>query len=109
MGLTDAVELVALDNSTCARRSDGSVTCWGEGDHGELGAGTSDAKTPAAPVALPRPATSLTAGSSFACAMTDDGCLWCWGDDSTGQLGDGPGSPGGVRAVLLGTCSEPPT
>jgi hypothetical protein len=40
--------------------------------------------------------------------MTDDGCLWCWGDDSMGQLGDGPGTPAGVRPVLLGMCSEPP-
>jgi alpha-tubulin suppressor-like RCC1 family protein len=108
VGLTDAVDLAALDATTCARKQGGGVVCWGEGDHGELGVGLADASTPGAPLPLPRPAVSLTAGQSFACAMTDDGCLWCWGDDSTGQLGDGPGSPGGIRPVLLGTCAEPP-
>ena len=107
-GLDDAVELAALDWSTCARRADGSVVCWGEGDHGELGAGTDDRAAPGPAVPLPAPAVALAGGESFACARTDDGCLWCWGLDGSGQLGDGPGDPGGVRPVLLGACTESP-
>jgi len=107
VGLGDAVEIEALDNSTCARRANGSIVCWGEGDHGELGAGGADRATPGDAVPLAAPAISLAAGESFACAITNDGCSWCWGLDTAGELGDGPGSPGGVRPVLLGACNAP--
>jgi alpha-tubulin suppressor-like RCC1 family protein len=108
VGLDDAVEIAALDWSTCARKRDGSVVCWGEGDHGELGVGASDVHAPGAAVPLPAPAAQLAAGESFACALDTGGCLWCWGLDTAGELGDGPGSPGGVRPVLLGACNAAP-
>ena len=107
VGISEAVEIEALDWTTCARRANGSIVCWGEGDHGELGAGSADRATPGDAVPLPSPAVSLTAGENFACAITNDGCSWCWGLDTAGELGDGPGSPGGVRPVMLGACNAP--
>jgi alpha-tubulin suppressor-like RCC1 family protein len=107
-GITDAVELVALDWANCVRRRDGEVVCWGEGDRGELGSGVVDRPSPGAPVPLPAPAVALTAGEHHACALTTDGCVWCWGSDSAGQLGDGPGLGTGVRPALLGACTRAP-
>jgi alpha-tubulin suppressor-like RCC1 family protein len=101
-GLTDVVEVVALDWSTCARDRAGTVTCWGMGDKGQLGDGVDNRLQPGPPVALPRPAIALTAGENHACALTDDGCAWCWGANQRGQLGNGRDDGGeALRPVLL--------
>ncbi|MCE9580806.1 MAG: hypothetical protein K8W52_47270 [Deltaproteobacteria bacterium] len=105
-GITDAVELVALDWANCVRRRDGQVVCWGEGDRGELGSGTANRTSPGDPVPLPSAAIALTAGEHHACAITADGCVWCWGADTAGQLCDGPGLGTGVRPALIGACTR---
>ena len=107
LGITDAVELVALDWSSCVRRRGGEVVCWGRGDRGELGSGTTDRPTPGDPVPLPSAAVALTGGEHHACAITADGCVSCWGADTAGQLGDGPGLGTGVRPALIGACAKP--
>ena len=68
-GLTDAVEVVASVSSVCARRSDGSVSCF---EHG----------SPATPVAGLSGITRLAGDESLACALGSDGGVSCWGAEA---------------------------
>jgi cysteine-rich repeat protein len=90
---------VALtDSATCARTAHETVFCWGRGDNGQLGYGSSetvgDDELPRewegfGPVKLSRAATQIDAGSEHVCARTDDARLRCWGRADLGQLGQG--------------------
>jgi alpha-tubulin suppressor-like RCC1 family protein len=42
VGLTDAVDVDLGENYSCAVRSDGSISCWGGNDEGQLGLGSLD-------------------------------------------------------------------
>jgi hypothetical protein len=104
-GLDEVEQIVASrgelfiqgESSTCARRADGSVRCWGANSFGQLGDGTlNDSTVPAAVIGLDD-ATSLAVGLGHACASTEEGTAVCWGSDDSGQLGDG--TAGGVSTV----------
>jgi alpha-tubulin suppressor-like RCC1 family protein len=87
------VDLVAGAGFNCARLMDGAVRCWGANDRGQLGDGTTRARTRPTPVTLPGPAAELAAGDEFACARLNDGRVFCWGDNRSGQLGRGSFDP----------------
>lgn len=104
---TQAAQVVAREDNglfhTCARRTDGSVWCWGSG---LLGHGT--ATQSAAPLqvdSLETHVAELATGIEDTYARKADGSLWCWGHNSFGELGDGTTTlrmtP--VRVVSLGT------
>ena len=107
---------------TCAVDQAGGVWCWGADDRGQLGRGTAGANVdlgaPAA-VALPAPASSVSAGGAHSCASLGDASVWCWGANDSGQLGDGTtvdrptpvraaGAGGTVSAGALHTCASGP-
>jgi alpha-tubulin suppressor-like RCC1 family protein len=91
------VELALLTETSCARRENGQVRCWGRGQNGELGDGAM-AHAPGCPtgpavsedcsarpvtVALPGddPAAAISShGGVSACAIDDDGDVHCWGE-----------------------------
>jgi alpha-tubulin suppressor-like RCC1 family protein len=73
---------------TCALQNDGSLWCWGDNHHGQLGLvldAVYDVPT--------RVGTDLWASLSTAifqtCGTRSDGSLWCWGRNAEGQLGVG--------------------
>lgn len=79
---------------TCVVAS-GAVYCWGVGDNGRLGHGTSPS-VQNSPVAVSmsgalagKTVTKVSAGGLHTCAITSDGGLYCWGWNPVGQLGDG--------------------
>ncbi|MEY4226308.1 MAG: hypothetical protein RL190_1065, partial [Actinomycetota bacterium] len=73
----------------------GSVKCWGEGFHGQLGNGaTANQNTPVDVVATGGSGTltditQIAAGSYHTCALTTSGSVKCWGYGYYGQLGNG--------------------
>lgn len=84
-GLEGVEEVVATVDATCARMTDGTVRCWGDNRHGELGQGyfsdggaKSASGTPAV-VPLPRQATRLQGSGETFCASLADGSTACWG------------------------------
>jgi alpha-tubulin suppressor-like RCC1 family protein len=91
--------VVAGDTHTCARLTDGSVTCWGDNRFGQLGAGDRAPHARArvaldgvniAKVFLPAGDGDITSDRAvFACAITTDNTLYSWGDNRFGQLGTG--------------------
>ncbi|MDP6661833.1 MAG: hypothetical protein QF545_02700 [Candidatus Thalassarchaeaceae archaeon] len=86
--------LVALDVGfmhTCGILDDGSVYCWGNNSHGQLGDGTNITSAYARAASLPpgRMAISIDAGREHTCAILDDSSAYCWGRNTEGQIGDG--------------------
>lgn len=82
----------------CALLGDGSVRCWGDNSHGQLGQGPIDVAPHLVPTAvqgLPGVVASIGAGDLHACAiMKKDGAVWCWGSNQDHQLGLGEAIPG---------------
>lgn len=97
------VELAGGGRSTCARRYDGSVWCWGGTNNG----GTGPTVAPSV-VTLPSAALRLRAGGvdddTVLCAETTSDGWYCWGGSATGAIGNGAasGTPVPVPASAFG-------
>ncbi|GEM_PF-963789 len=104
--LEGIVELATAARTTCARRYDGAVFCWGGVFTGATGSPTTPSQ-----VALP-PVSRLRGGgrargfdyTSVMCAETASG-WFCWGGSTTGSLGQGNTSsaPTPVPASAFGS------
>jgi alpha-tubulin suppressor-like RCC1 family protein len=92
--------IVASDSHTCARRTDGTLRCWGNNQYGQLGLGedTSPRSTPTevpdlagatGAVYVPTGIGMISSRTASTCARKRDGTLWCWGNNQYGQLGLG--------------------
>jgi len=87
-----AVSLSAGGYHTCAILDDGSVSCWGRNDAGQLGnGGVTDTAipTPTSSLGTDRTAVALSSGKYHTCAILDNGSVSCWGYGAEGQLGNG--------------------
>ena len=88
-----ATAISAGARHTCALLDNGSVSCWGDGENGQLGNGalqsTSSVPSPLLPFPSGQKAMTLSSGNSHTCAILDDGAIACWGAGSEGQLGNG--------------------
>ena len=86
-------ELLGIGSFTCARLDDGTVACFGNDDHGELGDGKRSPRARPARIDGLHDAIGLTAGTNHACALVAEGAaggsVRCWGRNHGGQLGDG--------------------
>lgn len=96
-GVTGAVDVATGYRFSCALLRDGTVTCWGKNDLGELGRGSTSpfAEAGAVPgltdvvqVTAHGPQDGATEGG-HACALRRNGEVYCWGKNDLGQLGDG--------------------
>lgn len=74
---------------TCVLHGGGTVSCWGPGEHGELGQGDVADRFAPARVSGIRDAVAVAVGADHTCAAHRSGRVSCWGDGSRGQLGDG--------------------
>ncbi|MFO0626010.1 MAG: hypothetical protein U0325_10375 [Polyangiales bacterium] len=83
---------VAVQATTCALLSDGTVRCWGAGP--ARGTGSTEACPVPGLVPGLTGATQISVGTDFACARRTGmpTPIWCWGNDGWGQLGRG-GAP----------------
>ena len=84
---TSVGEVSLGDTFACARKTDGTLWCWGAGFLGDgSGAGS---LTPIPVTALGSGVAEVATGNGAACARKGDGTLWCWGDNTFGVLGNG--------------------
>jgi alpha-tubulin suppressor-like RCC1 family protein len=79
----------AGDEHTCARKTDGTLWCWGYNGFGQLGDGTATSSATPVQVAASGFFIEVSAGGYHTCARKSDSTLWCWGDNDVGMLGDG--------------------
>jgi alpha-tubulin suppressor-like RCC1 family protein len=87
-GLSGVAALAAGGSHTCARKTDGTVVCWGLNDCGQLGNGTLvDSNIPVIVSGIGS-VTHLAAGTQHTCARKSDGTVACWGTNSSDLLAD---------------------
>ncbi len=71
-----------------AIKSDGTLWAWGRNSEGQLGDGTTVAKS--IPVLISSDNwKAISAGGNHSLAIKSDGTLWAWGSNWTGQVGIG--------------------
>ena len=91
--ITDAVDIAAGWEHTCAVHATGEVSCWGDDSRGELGTGESGGVTDSSPLPVKvvdiDDAVAVTAGHWHTCVLREGGSISCWGGDYDGQLGNG--------------------
>jgi alpha-tubulin suppressor-like RCC1 family protein len=114
--------LAAGTSHSCALTVGSTVKCWGNGNSGALGDGsTSVASPPVSVTGGVLGVLALASGDGHSCALKFDGSVACWGDNGEGQLGDATsfhsvvnpipvavGGLGGVVAIVAGryhTCA----
>src|SRR5262249_60210605 len=94
-------------NHTCGSTNMGITYCWGSNHHGQLGDGTTIARTsPVRVLGVGAGSGGLTAGGTHTCSGLDDPevdpFVGCWGSNANGQLHAGPAIDRPRRAPIFG-------
>jgi alpha-tubulin suppressor-like RCC1 family protein len=74
---------------TCWIDSQGTLSCWGENDIGQLGTGSSLPEVDTIGPVDDKVWIAVSARHKHTCGLHSDHSLWCWGDGSNGRVGDG--------------------
>jgi alpha-tubulin suppressor-like RCC1 family protein len=88
--------------TNCARRTDGTVACWGRNTSGQFGNGTGADSNLAVTVPALASAVEIAVGSNYVCARRSDGTVWCSGGNNRGQLGRGATGDSAVPVQVMG-------
>jgi len=73
---------------TCARKTDGSVWCWGDNRFGQLGIGNVTNNYSPQQLNALGAVNSVSVGKNHhSCAVKTDGSVSCWGQNDNAQLG----------------------
>lgn len=90
VGVTNAVRIGVGSRSTCAVLADGTMKCWGDNSHGQMGVGTFGGaqSTPTLVPGLDE-VVEIRGGFRHLCARRWDMSVWCWGANESGEVGDG--------------------
>nr|AIF25460.1 RCC1 domain-containing protein [uncultured marine group II/III euryarchaeote SAT1000_51_D10] len=99
---SSAVAVALGSGHACVILDDGSLKCWGQNSHSQVGLGApfDDVNQDSPQTVLlevGRSAVALTAGYDNSCAILDNASLACWGDNEYGQLGPSSTVPGYSR------------
>jgi alpha-tubulin suppressor-like RCC1 family protein len=114
-GLAGNVKSVSTGGRhTCALMTASQVKCWGYGEFGQLGNGsTANSAIPVDVAGLTGTVNAITTGGNLTCALRAETGVACWGIDLTGQLAGGatfdraapvdvPGLASGVTTISAG-------
>jgi len=101
-GITDARAVDLGWSHACALHSDGSISCWGENEDGQLGnSQTAQSHMPLEVEGI-SDAVSVSTGPFHTCAVRQNGSISCWGLNSIGQLGNGLTDDSGPSQAPVG-------
>jgi hypothetical protein len=111
-----AVQIATGDHHMCALMVGGTVRCWGDGNHGVLGAGNEEnigdepGEMPPPEVDVGGEVVQIAAGLSNTCALLATGAVRCWGlhvvDGMSADIGDEPGEMPPPDLPLTGTVVQ---
>jgi alpha-tubulin suppressor-like RCC1 family protein len=87
---------VSAGNSfSCGVDTSGRAYCWGAGNSGQLGFGSTNLSNPW-PLRVVSSTqiswTQVSAGNAHSCGLDTNGRAYCWGDGAVGQVGSGQGN-----------------
>ena len=91
-GTANETDIGAGRDFSCVSLADGTVSCYGSNDFGQLGNGTNTSAPASAPAKVLGISTAVDVDAGFtkfACATLADGTVQCWGRNDSGQLGNG--------------------
>ena len=88
LDISNATQIEAGYQHSCALISGGTVKCWGDNQYGELGDNSNTTRGTPVSVSGLSGVSEVTAGSDFTCARLADGTAKCWGIASYGRLGN---------------------
>ena len=100
--ITDATAITTGANHSCALHQNGTISCWGRNNHGQLGNGESgDESEFSEPVKVEgiADATAITTGGEHSCALHITRTISCWGNNYSGQLGNGQSGENAASSV----------
>lgn len=83
------MQISAGNIHSCGVTSSKNAFCWGIGNAGRLGDGTTTDRSTPVPVDNSSHFTQISAATIHTCARTTADEIFCWGANSQGQLGDG--------------------
>ena len=84
-GATDWQQVDAGGTHTCARKTDGTLFCWGANATGQLGIG--DRVIRNVPTSVAGTWNQVVAGVGHTCGRRSDGTVACWGGNAFGEAG----------------------
>ncbi len=80
------LQIISTSYSTCARMSDGTVRCWGQGFLGTLGSGSSEDAAKPREISGLHNVERLFSNDDTICALLSDKRPVCWGRNSSNLI-----------------------
>ncbi len=107
LGYNDWVEVAVEYESACARRGFGQVYCWGKGNFGRLGNGsTTNFNVPTQVSGYLTDWSDIDVSGGHSCGIRGNGEAYCWGGNWFGQLGDGSGTNRNAPVLVSGGVTD---
>jgi alpha-tubulin suppressor-like RCC1 family protein len=97
----DWVEVATGIDHACARKSGGTIWCWGGDAYGALGIGNGSHVNVPTQVGTDTDWIRIAARWLESCGIRANDSLWCWGENIYGQVGAG-GTPISFPQQILG-------
>lgn len=107
-GISNAIAVSAMNDSSYALLQDGTVRAWGQGDNGMLGDGaaliSSGSTAEESAKSFPVKVKGIKGAIAIAGAMVllPDGTIWTWGNGRRGRLGNNSQTSTSVPTKVIG-------
>ncbi len=98
-GLSNVTAVSAGESHSCALHANGTVSCWGNGEYGQLGQGSRSGSATPVGVSGLSTAVAVSAGGFSTCALLQGGSVSCWGNGNTAIAQLVPPPVTGLRGV----------